>query len=83
MYISSKLTAVTVKSKTFECVFYCKVENILKHRLDLISSSSPSVKIQIIVGKVSLRFKGKTLLSVVNKLLVFISLLTRPSNFLV
>ena len=41
----------------------CKVENILKHSLDSIPSPSPSVKIQIIGGKV-----GKTLLGVVNKL---------------
>ena len=59
-----------------------KVENILKGSLDLISSPSPSVRIQIMGGKVCLRFKGKTLLSVVNKLFVFKSLLTRPSNVL-
>jgi len=43
-----------------------KVEKILKGSLDLIPS--PSVKIQIIGGKVCLRCKGKTLLGVVNKL---------------
>ena len=32
-----------------------KVENILKGSLDLIPSPSPSVKIQITVGKVCLR----------------------------
>ena len=43
-----------------------KVEKILKGSLDLIPS--PSVKIQIMGGKVCLRCKGKTLLGVVNKL---------------
>ena len=42
--------------------FYLKVENILKGSLDLISSASPSVKIQIMGWKVCLRCKGKTLL---------------------
>ena len=46
-----------------------KVEKILKGSLDLIQS--PSVKIQIICGKVCLRCKGKTLLGVVNKNFVF------------
>ena len=36
-----------------------KAENILKGSLDLISSPSPSVKIQIMDGKVCLRCKGK------------------------
>ena len=40
--------------------FLVKVENILKGSLD--SISSPSVKIQIMDRKVSLRCKGKTLL---------------------
>ena len=47
----------------------CKVEKILKGNLDLISSTSLSVKIQIMVGKVCLRCKGKILLGIVNKLL--------------
>ena len=59
-----------------------KVENILKGSLDLISSPSPSVKIQIMGGKVCLRCKGKTLLGVVNKLFKTKSLLTSPSNVL-
>ena len=59
-----------------------KVEKILKGGLDSIPSPSPSVKIQIMGGKVCLRFNGKTLLSVVNKCFVFKSLLTRPSNVL-
>ena len=46
-----------------------KVEKILKGSLDSISSPSPSVKNQIMGGKVCLRCKGKTLLGVVNKLL--------------
>ena len=46
-----------------------KVEKILKGSLDSIPSPSPSVKIQIMGGKVCLRCKGKTLLGVVNKLL--------------
>ena len=46
-----------------------KVEKILKGSLDLIQSSSLSVKIQIMGRKVWLRWKGKTLLSVVNKLM--------------
>ena len=44
-----------------------KVEKILKGSLDLITS--PSVKIQIMGGKVCLMCKGKTLLGDVNKLL--------------
>ena len=44
-----------------------KVEKILKGSLDLISS--PSVKLQIMGGKVCYRCKGKTLLGVVNKFL--------------
>ena len=48
---------------------FTKVENILKGSLDSIPSSSHSVKIQIMGGKVYLRCKGKTLLGVVNKLL--------------
>ena len=58
-----------------------KVENILKGSLDSIPSPSPSVKIQIMGGKVCLRCKGKTLLGV-NKLLKKKSLLTSPSNVL-
>ena len=40
------------------------------------------MKIQIMGGKVCLRHKGKTLLGIVNKLFVFKSLLTTPSNVL-
>ena len=52
-----------------------KVENILKGILDFIPSPSPSVKIQIMGGKVCLRCKGKTLLYIVNQLLKTKSLL--------
>jgi len=55
-----------------------KVEKILKGSKDLI----PSLKIQIIGGKVCLRCKDKLLLAVVNKSLKIKSLLTLPSNFL-
>ena len=61
---------------------FTKVEKILKGSLDSIPSPSPSVKIQIMGGKVCLRCKGKTLLGVVNKLLKTKSLLTSPSNVL-
>ena len=44
-----------------------KVEKILKSSLNLIPSPSPSVKIQIMGGKVCLRCKGKTLLGVDKK----------------
>ena len=57
-----------------------KVEKILKGSLDSILSLLPSVKIQIMDGKVCLRCKGKTLLGVVNKLFVFKNMLTTPSN---
>ena len=46
-----------------------KVEKILKGSLDSIPSTSHSVKLQIIGGKVCLRYEGKTLLGIVNKLL--------------
>ena len=42
----------------------CKVEKILKGSLDLISS--PSMKVQIMGGKICMRHKGKTLLGIVN-----------------
>ena len=53
-----------------------EVEKILKGSLDSLPSPSPSVKIQIMGGKVRLRCKGKTLLAVVNKLLKTKSLST-------
>ena len=57
-----------------------KVENILKGSLD--SISSPSMKIQIIVGKVCLSLEGKTLLDIANNFFAFKSLLTTSSNVL-
>ena len=52
----------------------CKIEKILKCRLDLIPTPLPSVKIQIMCRRVCLRCKGKTLLGDVNKHFVFKSL---------
>ena len=59
-----------------------KVKKILKGSLNLISSPSPSLKIQIMGGKVCLRCKDKTLLGVVNKHLKTKSLLKSLSNVL-
>ena len=60
----------------------CKVKQILKGSLDSIPSPSPSVKIQIMGGKICLRGKGETLLGAVNKLLKTKSLLITPKNVL-
>ena len=57
-----------------------KVVQILKGSPDLITS--PSVKIQIMDGKVCLRCKSKTLLGVAKKLLKIKILLASPSNVL-
>ena len=57
-----------------------KVEKILDCILDSVPSPSPSVKIQIMGGKVCLRCKGKTLLGVVNKHLKTKCLLTSANN---
>ena len=46
-----------------------KLENVLKGSLDLIPSPSPSMKIQVVGGKVCLRCKSKTLLGIVNNFL--------------
>ena len=62
--------------------FSIKVEKILKGSLVSITSPSPSMKIQTMGGKFCFRHKGKTLLGIVNKLFVFKSLLTTPSNVL-
>ena len=72
-------TKVAQSQKLFSTLIF-KVEKILKGSLD--SIPSPSVKIQIMGGKVCLRSKGKTLLGIVNKLLKAKSLLTSPSNVL-
>ena len=58
-----------------------KVEKLLKGSMDSIPSPSPSVKIQIMGGKVCLRCKGKTLLGIVNKLLKTKSFLTSPKSW--
>ena len=60
--------------------YQVKVEKILKGSLD--SIPSPSVKIQIFGGKVCLRYKSKTLLGIVNKLLKTKGLLTSSNNVL-
>ena len=62
--------------------FLLYLQNISKGSLDSFPSSSPSVKIQIMSGRVCLRCKGKTLLGIVNKLLNTKSLLISPSNVL-
>ena len=59
-----------------------KLENILKDSLDSIPSPSPSVKIQIMGGKVCLSCIGKTLIGIVNKLLKAERLLTSHSDVL-
>ena len=63
----------TMWSKTmYEVTFsFDKVEKILKGSLDSIPSPSPLMKIQIMVGKICLRCKDKTLLGDVNKLFAF------------
>ena len=58
-----------------------KVEKNLKGSLDSIPSPSPSMKIQIMGGKVCLRCKGKTLLGIVNKLLKKKVWWQRPAMF--
>ena len=85
--------AAWLRSLILSCFFFlwnlyyilkndCKVEKILKSSLDSIPSPSSSVKIQIMGVKVCLRCKSKTLLGIVNKLFIFKSLLTTPSNVL-
>ena len=66
----------TYRVSGYLLIIFFKVEKILKGSLDSIPSPSPSVKIQIMGGKVCLRCKDKTLL------FVFKSLLTTPSNVL-
>ena len=74
------LFCIAMKDVTFSIDSIRKVEKILKGSLDLIPS--PSVKIQIMGGKVGLRCKDKTLLGVVNKLFKTKCLLTSPNNVL-
>ena len=78
----SQFSYVLYTVGTVKNVIRNKVEKILKGRLDLIPSPSPSVIIQFIGRKVCLRCKGKTLLGIVNELLETKSLLTTPSNVL-
>ena len=61
-----------------------KVEKVLKGSLDLIPSPSPSMKIQIMGGKISLGCKGKKLLGVDNsqKCFAFISQANFPTHYL-
>ena len=58
------------------------IEKILKGSLDSIPSPSPSVKIQIMGGKVFLGYKGKLLLVIGHKLWNTQSSVTSPSNVL-
>ena len=72
-----------LKTLNYHCLLLnSKVENILKGSLDPITSPSTSVKVQIMGWKICLRYKRKTLLGLVNKLLKTKSLLTSPSNVL-
>ena len=66
----------------FEKKHMYKVEKIREDSLDSIPSPLPTVKIQIIGGKVYLRQKDKTSLGDVNKLFDFKSLLTMHVNVL-
>ena len=59
-----------------------KVDKILKGSLDLILSPSPSVKIQIMSGKICLRCTSKTLLGVVNKCFTLLPQVNFPTNIL-
>ena len=70
------------KHSLVEGKFFFKVEKVLKGSLDLIPLPLPSVKIQIMGGKICLRSEDKTLLGIVNKFLKTKSLLTSPSNVL-
>ena len=67
--------------KWFSFDTFYKVEKVLKGSLDSIPSLSPSVKIQIMGGKVCLRCRGKTLLGIVNKLLKTKSFWGHPAMF--
>ena len=58
---SSNSSSAVAELLAFKHPYTGKVENILKGRLDSIPSPSPSMKIQIMGGKVCLRNKGKTL----------------------
>ena len=70
----------TLKNGLRKIKLLSKIEKFLKGSLDLIPSVSPSVTIQIFGGKICFDYQGKTLLGVVNKLLITKRLLTSPSN---
>ena len=70
------LVALTKLQKPFKyigMILKYKVGKILKGSLDSIPSPSPSMKNQIMGGKVCLRRRGKTLLGVVNKFYAFLA----------
>jgi hypothetical protein len=67
--MEDRAKSLKLKQNIAGSIEFFRVEKILKGSLDLIPSTSPSVKVQIMGGKVCLRFKGKALLGVVNKLL--------------
>ena len=80
-YFHSKYTNLEhIMAMIYIYFFVFELENILKGSLD--SIPSPSVKIQIMGGKVCFRCKDKTLLGVVNKLFGTNSMLISPSNVL-
>ena len=60
MKMSTLLTEIHIKTLQVNIkIIFVKVENISKGRLDSIPSSTPSVKIQILGGKVFLMYKAK------------------------
>ena len=81
-FLNSVMNRTFISNQLFTILFLQflisnKVENILKGSLDLIPS--PSVKIDIMGGKVCFRCKGKTLLGDVN---IFFSKHLSPSSIL-
>ena len=82
LMLNSKVAGWCGKDEYRPKIVIIKVEKILKGSVDSIPSPLPSVKIQIMGGKVCLSCKGKTLLGIINKLLNTKSLLTSAINFL-
>ena len=70
----------TQKLFNFTTLLHWFINSIKVEKSGSIPTPSPSVKIQILGGKVCFECKGKTLLGFVNKLLKTKSLLTSPSN---
>ena len=67
-YLTGTSFASPILSKMpFSETIYFNEEKILKGSLDLIPSPSPSVETQIMGGKICLRCKGKTLLTILPK----------------